>query len=656
MRRLQLLIAGMALVYLVAIRWSLAVDGILHADNSRDLAIAWRLVHAHDFPLRGPFQSGGVHLGPLYPYLSAIPVALFGTATSLIFFIALLSLAGLYFGYRLGNLLFGREVGLVFAALLGGDFMATITSVQGGHTALIISSCLGYLYATCSAILRRETRALGWAVVAAAVMLQMHLAAVSLLPLLAIALFLPMNQKKIRSVVTGLSVAFILYLPYLLYQVTHGWEDVRVLLRFLETDTSVALRTTSLASLPRLFLRYNGFSASMAVGFSQFVTPAWSRVPAVVGLRLITLASLLGLVVTVLAVIRGRGRTSHGLVLAWLLLGWSVVPLLRPSLPWYVLFPAYPAHLLLASLAIARLAGAAERLGAWRLIPYGLVGAVFLLSPLLMAQTFSRFAQQGRLQIAAWLMKDLHHDPAATPGRFVIPYLGARGEEQMIQRLTSMPGADTSLYHKIHGVPLWSTIFSRASLFLLYPPRPPAADSSPHHLIGLLRSDLPGSPLGEIDSSGPLILLRSLPSLDYENVRVSVVERPRWHDPGYDDSGWRRMHLPGYTVPAPWDYPPRPSMTWERRPVYFRTRLTHRAASPTLLGVSFPTFGSPEERGEVERLFLNGVQVGSPSVRSPDLLLYDITPYLRSGDNSLALAVGGGSHFILDLFTITLER
>ena len=116
------------------------------------------------------------------------------------------------------------------------------------------------------------------------------------------------------------------------------------------------------------------------------------------------------------------------------------------------------------------------------------------------------------------------------------------------------------------------------------------------------------------------------------------------------------MHLPGYTVPAPWDYPPRPSMTWERRPVYFRTRLTHRAASPTLLGVSFPTFGSPEERGEVERLFLNGVQVGSPSVRSPDLLLYDITPYLRSGDNSLALAVGGGSHFILDLFTFTLER
>jgi hypothetical protein len=43
-------------------------------------------------------------------------------------------------------------------------------------------------------------------------------------------------------------------------------------------------------------------------------------------------------------------------------------------------------------------------------------------------------------------------------------------------------------------------------------------------------------------------------------------------------------------------------------------------------------------------------------VRSPDLLLYDITPYLRLGDNSLALAVGGGPHFILDLFTITLER
>jgi len=108
--RSQQVIVWCAVFYLVVIRWSLAVHGLLAADNGRDLAIAWRIVQGHDLPLRGPFQSGGVHLGPLYFYLSAIPVGLFGTATSLILFISLLSLAGLYFGYRLGELLFGRQV------------------------------------------------------------------------------------------------------------------------------------------------------------------------------------------------------------------------------------------------------------------------------------------------------------------------------------------------------------------------------------------------------------------------------------------------------------------------------------------------------------------------------------------------------------------
>jgi hypothetical protein len=633
----------------------LAVHGLLAADNGRDLAIAWRIAQAHDLPLRGPFQSGGVHLGPLYPYLSAIPVGLFGTAMSLILFISLLGLASLYFGYKLGDLLFGREVGLAFAALLGGDFMATINSVGGGNTALIISSCLLYLYMTCSAILRREARPLCWALVAAAVMLQMHLATAALLPLVAIALFLPMNGKKTRDVVIGLSLAFALFLPYLIHQVAHGWDDVRALWRFFQSDTSAALHTIPFASLPRLFLRYNQFSASMAAGMSEFVTPWWSRLPVIACLRLSALGSLLGLVVTVLALLRGDRRAPHGLVLAWLILGWSVIPLLRPSLPWYVLLPVYPAHLLLASLAMARLAGAAGRLGVWRLVPYGVAGGVFLLSPLLMAQTFSRFAEQGRLQVAAWLMKDLHHEATETSGRFIIPYLGARREEQMVRHLANLPEADTSLYRRIHGVPLWSTIFTRAALFQLHPLRAPSGEPSPRHLVGLLQGDLPGRPIGQLTVTGPLLLVTSLPSLAYEGVRYSFTESERWFEPDYNDSGWRRVDLPNYTVPIPWEYPPRPSAHWEQRPVYFRTSLVHQAASPTFLGISFPTFGAPEEHGEVKRLFLNGLEVGSPSLRSPYLLLYDITPYLRLGENNLALAVGGGANFILDLFTVSVK-
>ncbi len=661
-RRSKQVIFGLAILYLIAIRWSLAVHGLLSPDSGRETATAWRITRGHHFPLKGPFQrftsdpnTGGVHLGPLYHYLSAIPLYLFGTASSLILFTSLLSLVSLYFGYKLGELLFSRNVGMVFAALLGADFMATIASPLGGHTALIIPTCLMYLYATFSAILRREAHLVAWALVAAAVAVQVHLAAVSLLPLLAIAILLPMNRNKAGAVMIGLSFTLVIFLPYLIGEAFHGWEDVRSFLAFLRTGFQASFPKTPITSLPRLFLRYNQFSSSMAVGFSQDVTPSWAWLPVVACLRLIALASLLGLAMAVLGLIRGEKRASLGLVFAWLLLGWLITSLLRPSLPWYVLFPVYPAHLLLASFAIARLGQATKGFSVWRLLPYGLVGAVYLVSPLLMAHTFSRFAQQGRLQIAAWLLKDLVDNPAETPGKWVIPYLGARNEEMMVRRLTTQPGTDTSLYQRIHGIPLWSTIFSRASLFLLHPPRDISGEPSPEHFVGILRQDLPGRPIGHFYSHGPLILIKSLPSIAYERVRYTADVTSLWYEPGYDDSRWRNMTLPGYTLPIPWEFPRRHSMTWERLPVYFRVRVVYQATSHMLLGVSFPTSGSPDEYGEVRHLYLNGIELRHPLLRSPDLLLYDITPHLKAGENILAIAAGGGAHFILDLFTVSLE-
>ena len=661
-RRPQQVMFGLAILYLVVIRSSLAVHGMLNPDYGRDVAIAWRIARGLHAPLKGPLQrfasdhgAGGVHLGPLYHYLSAIPLYLFGTATSLILFMSLLSLVSVYVGYKLGELLFCRRVGLVFAALLGADFMATIACPLGGHTALIIPTCLMYLYATFSAILRRDARYIAWAFATAAVAVQMHLAAVSLLPLLALAIFLPMNGKKTGSVVLGVGLALAIFLPYLIGEALHGWEDVRSLLAVPRMRLQTLFPHTPITALPRLFLRYNQFSASMAIGFSEYVTPRWAWVPVVVCLRLIALASLLGLAMAFLGLIRGEKRVSLGLIIAWLLLGWSIIWLLRPSLPWYVLFPVYPAHLLLASLAITRLAQAGKGLGAWRFVPYGLVGAVFVLSPLLMAGTFSRFAQQGRLEIATWLLKDLVDDPAETPGKWVVPYLGARNEELMVRRLIDQPGTDTSLYQKIHGIPLWSTIFSRASLFLLHPPRETLGEPSADHFVGILRQDLPGKPVGHVYSRGPLILIRSLPSIAYERVRSTTVVPPLWYEPGYDDSGWRSITLPGYTLPIPWEFPPRPSITWERPPVYFRARLVYEATSRMLLGASFPTSGGPGENGEVKLLYVNGIKLGYPSLRSPDLQLYEITTHLRPGENILAIAVEGGAHFVLDLFTVSLE-
>ncbi len=659
MRRLQLLIVGMALLYLVAIRWSLAEHGILTLDNARDLAIAWRIVHAQEFPLVGPMQTGLFHLGPLYSYLLAIPLALFGTATSLTFFISLLSLIGLYFGYKLGELLFDREVGLVFAALLGSDFMANVGYVQPGHSGLIISTTLACLYGAFSAILRREARFVGWGLIAAAVALQTHLAVAAVLPLVAIPLFLPMNGNKARSVTIGLTFTLVLFLPYLAHQAAHGLPDIRKLPEFFQTSPSAALGAIPFTSVPRLFLRYNGFSASMATGFSQFVASPWVRALVVGSLRLVSLASLLGLALAIFGVFRNRQRMSYGLILAWLMLGWFIIPFLPSSLQWYVLFPVYPAHLLLASLAVVRFGQTVRESRAVKLLPYALVGAVFLLSPFLMAQTFARFAQQGRLQIAAWLMRDLLHEAAESPGTFVIPYLGTRQQERMIQRLTSLPEADTTIYQRIHGIPLWSTIFSRAALYWLHPPPVPSGTASPYHLVGLLQTDLPGRPVGDVIVVGPMILIRSLPSIVYEGARYSFAASPGWYEAGYDDAGWKPISLPGYAVPNPLEYPPwnyPRSMSWERRPVHFRVRLVHQTAARTLLGVSFPTFGFGDEEGRVERLYLNGVEVGRPHLRTGDLDLYDITSSIRRGDNLLALAVDGGPHFILDLFTVSLER
>ena len=73
---------------------SVALGGVLLVDGSRDLAQAWKIVSGENLPLQGPLFGGAFHLGPLYFYLVALPLALWGTATAVIVFLSLLTLLG----------------------------------------------------------------------------------------------------------------------------------------------------------------------------------------------------------------------------------------------------------------------------------------------------------------------------------------------------------------------------------------------------------------------------------------------------------------------------------------------------------------------------------------------------------------------------------
>ena len=677
-------------IALIGARLILAWNGILTADGARDLVIAHHIVQGEEFPLIGPEIGNTIHLGPLYYYIVAFPFALFGTATAVICFLSLLSLAALPFAYWIGELLFNRRVAILFVLLYSSDFFYTLSGIQVGNSDLIPLVSLAFLYPICAAIVRREPRYLGWAVVAGALALQIHPTTACFLPLLGLASVLPMPRGKARSLAWGLAIALCFYLPYLGYQVAHDYEDFRRFLTYAQQEMPAATARSTLSVLPQLLWNHLFFSPFMAAGYSGMVEPQWAREVAVTAAYGISLLALLGGVLLLIEAFRRAGRCGDPtpkraycserrlgamLVMLWLICGWLVIPRLHPTINWYYLHPIHPALFLLAAVALDF--GGRQRSLSW--FPYLSASLCFCATLWLAPAAFLSFARAGIMrtpQALTYRNMDLRVDAGQFAGETIMPYLGAWQEEAATRLLLQLGRDDPDLIRKLHGLPLWSLIQSRAILFLSggvpldkeasvkegYHRPGPLVDPQRRYL-GIRKADLPGRPLGETISSGPLWLVRYHSPLVYDSLYIR-----------FSPNGPRQpIAVPAYTLPDPRVTPPEPDHVWPSVPVFVEGELnaqpsravvsermgsslhTEQAArrlGQLFFGIASPVIAPWIDQAEVKKIVVNGQEIGSPWRDWPYLKLYNVTPYLQEGKGAFVVELDGPHHFVLDLFAV----
>jgi hypothetical protein len=648
----------LGVAYLVLTRLVLAWNGIIGADGARDLAVASRLLRGEAFPLRGPLFGESFYLGPIHYFVVALPLALFGSATAVIAALALLSLAGVYFAHRVGTLLFDRRTGLLFACLLGGDFVAALAAFQLSNVPLILPISLALLHTTLLAIVHRRPQYLGIALPLAAVALQVHPATVALLPLLAVALCLPTERGKAKALAIGTTIALILFAPFLLHEFLHHWDNLRRIIGLLERLPRPG-EGQALSNLPRIFWWVAFLSPRAAMQLSEGMTPMWLRHTALVALHAVSLAALAGLGLAIAGLFRREQRRSCALVLCWFLPWWLIAPGALEPITWWHLYPIQPALLLFAALGVARLSDRLPLSGRWRVIaPYAFGLFAFVLPAWLAMAAFQRSSAEGFLRLPGSLV--WRPDPKAKDADdFAYPSIGVRQEERLTKALLQESGCSASLLTRLHGLPLWLTLQSRGILLQLHQPRCKAGTDSGHALsfIGVRPSDLPPEFRDAAeDVRGPLLLARQVLPGPLAEARYGVKQQSGWETYGLNDSAWRRLTLPALRPPDPTAYPPPPDMSWDRSPIFIRARLRYSGAGPVLLGVAFPSSAPWLYQGRVEAVFVNGRPAPPPRLRASYLLLYDLGSLLTPGENLLALAIGGAPHFTLDLFTLTGRR
>ena len=250
-----------AILILAAVLRLCMLDTIAFTYDSAAIGnLAARLVDTGRVPLQGMSSSTGVLNPALGVYLFSLPVLFSRNPMVLTGFVALLNVAGVYGTYWLGRRYWSAGVGLL-AALLFAVSPWAVQHSRGilGQDLLIPGVVLFFVFLFLWMVDRKQG-ALAAAIVTLMALVQIHLAALAFVPLLAILILwqvlgcLRRHQRVPfwKPLIAGAALGALLYVPYFIAEAQNGWENVR--------------RVRDLAELPYRLFRQTPDLALMAVG------------------------------------------------------------------------------------------------------------------------------------------------------------------------------------------------------------------------------------------------------------------------------------------------------------------------------------------------------------------------------------------------------
>ncbi len=294
-------------------------------------------------PLVGIGSSVGAANPPLFIYLTAVPVSLSKNPAVIAGFIALLNVGAVLGCYLLTREYFGDKAALIATLLFAVSPWAVFYSRKIWAQDLLPPFVGLFFAAVFSTLVKRRPRQLILVFLWLACLIQLHLSALALIPL--VALFLLVFRSRIRLIplLIGLLVFALVFAPYLYYEATHGWINLRT---FIEVSRGPATFDLKSAQYATQIISGQGYQALAGASFEGFL----AEIIDFTWLNAVETWLLIGGVAYLAwQVLRGwrRGRKdgiSDEVVKLTILLSWLLLPVL-----FYVRHttPVYPHYFIL---------------------------------------------------------------------------------------------------------------------------------------------------------------------------------------------------------------------------------------------------------------------------------------------------------------------
>lgn len=237
------------LVVLVALHVVLFAHATLVTDSGRDLANAWAVGHGGPYPSYGPELFGRWQLGPVWFWLLALPLTLFGSITGAAVFVGVLAALKIPLAYLVGRRMLDARLGLIAALAMALPGWSSVGNLVIAHTSVVEAAMLATFWL---ALMAWQERRAGMATLACLMLvlaLHAHPTALIAAPAVVLAMWRAVLLPRRWGWLGAGIVLFLLpFAPAVLAEMRSGWPQAAASLSYLG-DTDVAAR---LARLPQV--------------------------------------------------------------------------------------------------------------------------------------------------------------------------------------------------------------------------------------------------------------------------------------------------------------------------------------------------------------------------------------------------------------------
>lgn len=529
-----------------------------HLDQVRDVSSASLIASGQALPLLGPHIGGtGAYLGPFYFYFLSVPFLFARDPSVAAVLIAISNILAIVLAYFFIREYFAASIALMASALFAVFPLVILSSQVAWNSGLVPLFTIVFMRELYALVVKGHSSSVVWLLALLAILTQLHLATVAFAAvlLLACALFRP--TVKTMHVLVGLAVALVLYSPYVVYELSSGFENTRALIRFTAFDQHLTGRRAFGGVVESVLLLFwpvlHGFTEEQ--GSSPIFLGAFWILYAVeaflfgLGILLCLYRLLVSWRRTGAEEVSDRRRL--GLLFLWVLVPILILANKKTAIWWYYLDLLYPAQFIFAAIALSSLPLLAARSSRnRRRIGWASVGVVLALvfsQAYLQVDLRLRVDRQGEVVLPVRTFS-ISASPSPVRTLTAIP-LGYR--RAILRTLVEEFGLDEqALVSRVHGpvlgLPEENEFIFRYLEDRAGPGRPSPRPSTTHYLVTKEGHATTGVDRIRAKSVGPYSIIEYRPAVDYGSWRYATASRGAVEET--PDADWKRLDVPAVDV------------------------------------------------------------------------------------------------------------